>query len=66
VKEVTGTVAGNIVTSLNFVTNFQTYGPFGQVRGTPFSLPKQKDGKIVGLFVRAGNVIDALGVLVEP
>ncbi|CAO2034563.1 unnamed protein product [Urochloa humidicola] len=66
VKEVTGTVAGNVVTSLNFVTNVNTYGPFGQVRGTPFSLPKQKDGKIVGFFVCAGKVIDGFGVLIAP
>uniref|UniRef100_A0A0E0J9W0 Jacalin-type lectin domain-containing protein n=1 Tax=Oryza nivara TaxID=4536 RepID=A0A0E0J9W0_ORYNI len=57
--EVSGTfgrfrAALNIITSLTFVTNAQSYGPYGQREGTPFHIPVQSSGCIVGFFGRAG------------
>ncbi|KAF7032542.1 hypothetical protein CFC21_043701 [Triticum aestivum] len=69
VKEVsgtTGTFGGDtVVTSLTFVTNVRTYGPFGKPSGTAFSVPLT-DTSIVGFFVRAGRLVNAIGVYVSP
>ncbi|VAH84030.1 unnamed protein product [Triticum turgidum subsp. durum] len=63
VKEVSGTFGtfrgDTIVTSLTFVTTLRTHGPFGNPNGTAFSVPNTN---IVGFFVRAGSVVNALGV----
>ncbi len=56
----------NIITSLTFVTNTQSYGPFGQREGTPFHIPVQCGGRIVGFFGRAGWCFDAIGIYVNP
>ncbi|KAM3372369.1 hypothetical protein ACQJBY_019316 [Aegilops geniculata] len=72
VKEVSGTFGlygrdnHNIITSLKFVTNVKTYGPFGQAKGTTFTIPVQKNSSIVGFFGRSGIYLDALGVYVHP
>ena len=50
-----------IVTSLTIITDVQTYGPFGQLVGTAFSSPTEDTDKVVGIFVRAGHYVDAVG-----
>ncbi|KAI4967235.1 jacalin-related lectin 10-like [Hordeum vulgare subsp. vulgare] len=71
-KEVSGTFGiydkdrHNIITSLKFITNVKTYGPFGEAKGTPFTIPAQKNSSIVGFFGRSGIYLDALGVYVRP
>ena len=67
--EVSGTIGpfdmapAGVITSLSFVTNARSYGPFGE---TPFQIPVQGNGSIVGFFVRAGWYLDAFGVYVKP
>lgn len=63
----TGEFQGDaVVTSLTFVTNVATYGPFGKPKGTPFSIPKEDGDNVVGFFGRAGSLVNALGVYVTP
>lgn len=52
----------NVITSLTFVTNARSYGPFGKGRGASFNIPLQSNGCIVGLFGRSGRYLDAIGV----
>ncbi|CAH1440603.1 unnamed protein product [Lactuca virosa] len=60
-----GTYAGyTIISSLTFITNKKTYGPYGSVRGTPFTLPWDKDS-FAGFFGRCGYYIDAIGVYLK-
>ncbi|PAN17232.1 hypothetical protein PAHAL_3G115000 [Panicum hallii] len=72
VKEVSGTYGpfrdyDGIVRSLTFVTNLGKHGPFGQPgEGTPFSIPVQYGGRVVGFFARSGWLVDAVGVYVHP
>nr|XP_025877485.1 mannose/glucose-specific lectin-like [Oryza sativa Japonica Group] len=54
-----------VVTSVTFVTNVRSYGPFGQGGGTPFDVPMQSNGKIVGFFGHARSYVEALGVYVR-
>lgn len=54
------------MTSLKFVTNIQTYGPYGKANGTPFNLPEKKNGNIVGFFGSSGGLLDHIGVFVRP
>lgn len=61
VKEVSGTVGLNTVTSLSFVTNIATYGPFGDGEGMPFRSPTQDNDSIVGFFAKAEQHINAIG-----
>ncbi|CAM0870783.1 unnamed protein product [Alopecurus aequalis] len=61
VKEVYGTIGPNTITSLSFVTNITTYGPFGDGDGTQFRSPVQDNDSIVGFFAKAGKHIDAIG-----
>lgn len=67
---ISGTIAsspyGVIITSLTLVTNTRTYGPYGQVGGTPFQIPIQIKGSIVGFFGRVGWYVDAFGIYVNP
>ncbi|KAJ0786532.1 putative jacalin-like lectin domain-containing protein [Helianthus annuus] len=67
--EINGKVATfenlNLVTQLTFVTNKQTYGPYGTNGGTDFSCPIAK-GKVVGFFGRYGAYLDAIGVVLSP
>lgn len=67
--EVSGTIDrgskhSEVVTSLHFVTKTCSYGPYGKGGGTPFRFrsPLQTDGSIVGFFVNAEDVINAIGV----
>lgn len=54
----------NVVKSLTFVTNLQTYGPYGREEGIPFHLPAH-DGKIIGFHGRSGKLVDAIGTYVK-
>jgi hypothetical protein len=55
------------ITSLKFVTNQGTYGPFGYgVDSTHHSLPVLNNGSVVGMFARAGDYRDAIGFYVLP
>ncbi|CAN6284436.1 unnamed protein product [Urochloa humidicola] len=60
-----GTQPTDAVTSLTFVTNLRRHGPFGDVDGTPFSVPVRDGGSIVALFGRGWDYIDAIGVYVR-
>nr|BBF89320.1 hypothetical protein [Oryza barthii]BBF89323.1 hypothetical protein [Oryza barthii] len=52
VSGTTGSFCGlaNLVTSLTFVTNAASYGPFGEGGGDPFVFPVQTNSSIVGFF----------------
>lgn len=66
VKEVSGTIGRNTVTSLCFVTNIATYGPFGHGGGMPFCSTMQDNHNIVGFFARAEQHINAIGFYLAP
>ncbi|KAF8700221.1 hypothetical protein HU200_034600 [Digitaria exilis] len=51
-----------VITSLMLVTNARSYGPFGRTQGTPFQVPLQSNGCIVGFFGRADQYLNAVGV----
>nr|CAD1839132.1 unnamed protein product [Ananas comosus var. bracteatus] len=67
-----------VVRSLTFVSNLQTYGPYGRVdsnllqtygpygcqEGISFALPSAR-GKIIGFHARSGNFLDAIGTYVQ-
>ncbi|KAL7587877.1 hypothetical protein Lser_V15G39422 [Lactuca serriola] len=60
-----GTYAGyTIISSLTFVTNKNTHGPYGSVTGTPFAVPWDK-GSFAGFFGRCGYYIDAIGIYLK-
>lgn len=50
-----------VVTSITFVSNKSSYGPYGDGGGTRFSLPLE-GGRIAGFFGRCGEYLDAIGV----
>jgi hypothetical protein len=55
-----------VVTSLTFHTDKgETYGPYGEETGTPFSIPAA-NGCIVGFWGRSGWLLDAIGVYITP
>ncbi|KAF5759521.1 putative jacalin-like lectin domain, Transposase-associated domain-containing protein [Helianthus annuus] len=61
----TGTYAGyTIISSLSFITNKTTHGPFGQTIGTPFDVPWNK-GSFGGFYGLAGYYIDGIGVYLK-
>jgi hypothetical protein len=71
VKEVSGTIGPNsllpdLVTSLSFVTNITTYGPFGEEEGIPFRSIANENDKIVGFFARAEKHINGIGFYMAP
>jgi hypothetical protein len=51
-----------VITSLTFVTNARSYGPFGEGQGIHFHIPMHNNGCIVGFFGRAGQYLHAIGV----
>lgn len=55
-----------VIKSLTFITTAGRYGPFGEEKGTPFQIPVQSNGSIVGFFARAGWYLDAFGIYVKP
>lgn len=61
-----GPYAGyTIISSLAFVTNKKTHGPFGHARGTPFTVP-WNDGSFAGFYGLCGYYIDSIGVSLKP
>ncbi|KAL9380292.1 hypothetical protein Peur_025949 [Populus x canadensis] len=54
-----------VITSLSFITNLTTYGPFGTAPGETFSIPIA-DSAVVGFHGRCGYYLDALGIFVTP
>ncbi|KAJ6434360.1 hypothetical protein OIU84_017961 [Salix udensis] len=54
-----------VITSLSFITNLTTYGPFGTAPGESFSIPIA-DSAVVGFHGRCGSYLDALGIFVIP
>lgn len=65
---VSGTVGSfgtipNVITSLMVTTNMgNSYGPLGQGGGTPFCIPVENNGCIVGFFGCRESCVEALGV----
>ncbi|KAI3771156.1 hypothetical protein L6452_02314 [Arctium lappa] len=60
-----GTYAGyTIISSLSFVTNKKTHGPYGRATGTPFTVPWDK-GSFAGFYGLAGYYIDGIGVYLK-
>ncbi|KAG6742362.1 hypothetical protein POTOM_053233 [Populus tomentosa] len=54
-----GNYAGMVViTSLSFITNLTTYGPFGTATGTSFSIPIE-GLVVIGFQGRGGHYLDA-------
>ncbi|KAL5755630.1 hypothetical protein ACOSQ2_020376 [Xanthoceras sorbifolium] len=64
---ISGTLCASIgdIKSLCFYTNRTIYGPFGTMKGTPFSF-KIKGGIIVGFHGHIGDYFDALGAYIKP
>jgi hypothetical protein len=54
-----------VITSLSFITNLTTYGPFGTATGTSFSVPIE-GSVVIGFHGRGGGYIDAIGIVVLP
>lgn len=52
----------NAITSLTFVTNLRSFGPFGKGQGTAFHIPMKSIGCIVGFFGRSDRYLNAIGV----
>ena len=52
----------NVITSLTFVTNTRSYGPFGKGRGTPFHIQMQNNDMIIDFFGRSIQYLNAIGV----
>ena len=60
-----GDYAGyTIISSLSFLTNKRTHGPFGKETGTPFAVPWNK-GSFAGFYGLAGYYIDGIGVYLK-
>ncbi|CAM0948270.1 unnamed protein product [Alopecurus aequalis] len=55
----------HVVTSVTFISNAHTYGPFGGGGGKPFHSPVMTCGSIVGIFARTAKVVDAIGLYVK-
>ncbi|MFS8012726.1 putative protein kinase RLK-Pelle-CrRLK1L-1 family [Helianthus anomalus] len=53
-----------VISSLGFVTNKKTNGPFGKETGTHFSVPWDV-GSFAGFYGRAGLFMDGLGCLLK-
>ncbi|KAF5757139.1 putative protein kinase RLK-Pelle-CrRLK1L-1 family [Helianthus annuus] len=61
-----GKYAGyTIISSISFVTIKETYGPFGTIRGTPFTVPWEV-GSFAGFYGLCGYYIDGIGVYLKP
>lgn len=56
-------LAYDIVTSLSFVTNKTTYGPFGAVEGRQFQ--SSPHGKVMGFFGKTGRLLDSIGIFTD-
>lgn len=60
------TLAKDVVTSLTLITNARSYGPFGQVEGSPFQVPMRNNASIIGFFGRGDLYVNAIGVYINP
>ncbi|KAI9082866.1 hypothetical protein K1719_035196 [Acacia pycnantha] len=54
-----------VITSLSFITNFDTHGPYGTASGTSFTIPIQ-GSLVIGFYGRAGFYVDSIGIIVKP
>lgn len=54
-----------MITSLSFITNLTTHGPFGTATGTSFSVPIE-GSVVIGFHGRGGHYLDAIGIHVKP
>lgn len=70
VKEVSGTYGtfhgATVVSSLKFVTNVQTWGPWGEEFGTEFSVPVKTGYGVAGFYVNADKYVDKIGLYIHP
>ncbi|KAK9054917.1 hypothetical protein SSX86_025996 [Deinandra increscens subsp. villosa] len=57
----TGTCGGKTISSLLFITNKRSHGPFGRVTGASFSVPWSK-GSFAGFYGTTSCYIDSIGV----
>ncbi|KAI3771159.1 hypothetical protein L6452_02317 [Arctium lappa] len=68
INAISGTVGVSggytIISSLSFITNKKTHGPYGRETGTPFRVPWDK-GTFVGFYGLAGYYIDGIGVYLK-
>lgn len=53
-----------VITSISFVTNKRTHGPFGNERGKPFTV-SWDDCSFMGFYGAAGWYIDKIGVYLK-
>ncbi|KAI3781602.1 hypothetical protein L2E82_11620 [Cichorium intybus] len=53
-----------LISSLSFMTNKRTHGPFGQATKIAFSIPWDK-GSLVGFYGLAGCYIDSIGIYLK-
>jgi len=49
-----------VITSLTFITNKHTYGPYGHHKGSDFGSPSHR--LVTGFFGKAGDALDQFGV----
>lgn len=54
-----------VITSIVFISNKRSYGPYGKGGGCHFYMPVQC-GKISGFYGRAGRLLDAIGIKMAP
>ncbi|MFS7997352.1 putative jacalin-like lectin domain-containing protein [Helianthus anomalus] len=59
-----GTCGGKTISSLCFITNKRSHGPFGRVTRTSFSVPWSK-GSLAGFYGTASYYIDSIGVYLQ-
>ncbi|KAK9048470.1 hypothetical protein SSX86_032566 [Deinandra increscens subsp. villosa] len=60
-----GSDAGlTVISSISFVTNKRTHGPFGDVRGTPFAV-QWDDASFAGFYGLCGWYIDSIGIYLK-
>jgi hypothetical protein len=53
----------DVVTSLSFITNKTTYGPFGAVEGRQFQ--SSPHGKVMGFFGKNGKLLESIGIFTD-
>lgn len=58
-----GGVKTDVISSVTFVTNKKTYGPYGAVQGRLFQ--SSPLGKVVGFFGKSGNYVDVIGTFTD-
>ena len=56
-------VTTDVVTSLTFVTNKTTHGPFGAMVGRQFQ--SSPYGKVTGFYGRNGTFLDSIGIFTD-